>query len=116
MAQLILLKGLPYSGKTTWAKEWAAKKHNRIRLSWREIRRMQGGWNDRKHTDLAVYTALSLLRRALTEGYDVVLDEGNLYPAEFAPFLAMAQMMKKKVVVRVIQASPEVCKERCLAA
>ncbi len=77
---------------------------------------MQGGWNDRKHTDLAVYTALSLLRRALTEGYDVVLDEGNLYPAEFAPFLAMAQMMKKKVVVRVIQATPEVCKERCLAA
>lgn len=77
---------------------------------------MQGGWNDRKHTGVAVYTALSLLRKALKDGFDVVLDEPNCYGPEWSLFSVTAQRLKVKVRWQYVKATPQECKERCLAA
>ena len=34
---LLMMKGLPLSGKTEWALGWVAKGRNRVRVSWTDI-------------------------------------------------------------------------------
>ena len=67
---LIMLKGLPLSGKTEWAEKWVAKGRNRVRVSWTDIMRSCG----RKSRDrrlLAYETATHLMVQALKRGNDV---------------------------------------------
>lgn len=43
MNRLIICRGLPASGKTTWAKEWVMKDPgNRVRINLDDIRSMLG--------------------------------------------------------------------------
>lgn len=72
--------------------------------------------NDRAHTALAVNITVRAMLRALDAGYDVVLDERNLYGPEWTLFSAMAQRHKHKVKWQYVKAKPDECKERCLSA
>lgn len=77
---------------------------------------MMGDEFVRDRTPLAVDTALRLMLKALNRGCDVVLDEPNLYGPEWGVFVTYAQMNRHRVVWKTIKATPEVCKQRCLAA
>lgn len=93
-----------------------SEKAKRVRVSWRDIRTMMGEEFGRDRTPLAVDTALRLMLKALNRGWDVVLDEQNLYGASWGVFVSYAQMNRHHVVWKTIKAAPEVCKQRCLAA
>ena len=93
---LLMMKGLPLSGKTEWAEKWVAKGRNRVRVSWTDIMRSCG----RKSRDrrlLAFETATHLMVQALKRGCDVVLDECNLNPTTFSIFMARASMLGARV-------------------
>ena len=108
---LLMLKGLPLSGKTEWAEKWVASGRNRVRVSWTDIMRSCG----RKSRDrrlLAFETATHLMVQALKRGNDVVLDECNLNPMTFSVFMARAQMMKCRVEWHNMNVSLEEAKRR----
>lgn len=111
------MKGLPYSGKTTWAREQCGRKRDVVRVSWTEIRSMMSAKEyDRQITHTAVYTALRLIERALKEGKTVILDELNLYGPSFSLFLGVAQMCKARTEFHLVKCSAEECKRRCSLA
>lgn len=112
MAKLVILKGLPCSGKTTWAEEWVKGSRNRIRVSWSDIAGSMSNRNSRLCLPLAVDAAARLMSNALKNGVDVVLDEENLLGPLVSPFLVRAQQAGVKTEWKTIRATVEECKER----
>lgn len=81
--QLIICRGIPGSGKSTWAYSWVKESPTtRIRLNNDDIRRMFGPYwvpeREKLIHDTKYHTALS----AMTLGYDIVVDNMNLNPKE----------------------------------
>ena len=112
---LLLMKGLPCSGKTEWALRWVAGKHNRVRVSWTDILKSIG----RKSRDrrlLAFETAIHLMLQALKNGFDVVLDECNLSGYAVGLFIARAQMAGADIEWHTMDISAEEGKRRNAAA
>ena len=77
--ELIVLQGIPSSGKTTWAKSWVNEdSEHRVRFNRDDIRNMLGKYwvPNRESIINAMYE--SFLNQAMLEGYDIVLDNMNL--------------------------------------
>ena len=107
-----MMKGLPKSGKTTWARKWASESHNRIRVSWTDMMAVMGDGFRKERQTLAFDAALRLMKNAIRQNMDVVVDECNLYGAEWGLFVSFAQQMGAKVVWQTIDTPLEVCLQR----
>lgn len=113
MPKLIMMQGLPCSGKTEWATAWACAKHNRLRISWTDMLKLIGGGKfQRERRPLAFDATLRLMSNALRGGMDVVLDECNLNAVEYGLFVAKAQQLRANVEWHRMSATPEECKRR----
>ena len=112
MATLLMMKGLPCSGKTEWAEAWCAQSVNRVRVSWTDLLRMMGDRQQRVRRPLAVDAALRLAGNALREGLDVVVDEENLYGPEWGLFIVRAEQVKARVRWQTMATTAEECKRR----
>lgn len=95
--ELVILKGLPFSGKSEWARRWCAESSRRVRISWSEQLGMMGRGFSRELRPLAVESCLHLMQRSFRDGFDVVLDEENLLPFEWVLFVSRAQVCKARV-------------------
>lgn len=82
MQKVILTKGLPGSGKSTWAKELMKKEPGRWkRINKDDLRAMldDGKWsNSNEKFVLAIRD--NILARAMLEGWNVIIDDTNLAP------------------------------------
>lgn len=79
--KIILTRGIPGSGKTFWAKSWSMEDpEHRIRLNWDDMRNMMGLYwvPSREPINKAMLQAGLLI--AMTNGYDIVIDNMNLNP------------------------------------
>lgn len=77
-AKIILTKGLPASGKSTFSKKVVEESGGRmIRVNKDEIRSMLGG---ELKESLVVNIRDSVIRNALDKGFDVIVDDTNLNP------------------------------------
>ena len=77
--KIIVLQGIPSSGKTTWAKSWVNEDpEHRVRFNRDDIRNMLGKYwiPNRESLINAMYGPF--LSQAMLEGYDIVLDNMNL--------------------------------------
>lgn len=77
--ELIILQGIPSSGKTTWARNWVNEdSEHRVRFNRDDVRNMLGKYwvPNRESLINAMYE--SFLNQAMLEGYDIVLDNMNL--------------------------------------
>lgn len=81
MKKLILTRGLPASGKSTWAKAWVKEDpKNRIRINNDDIieeLNLGPGFNNDNYNILKRERIIRL-KNALTKGLDIVLDNMNL--------------------------------------
>lgn len=83
MAKIVICRGIPASGKSTWAKNWVLENPNsRVRFNNDDIRNMLGKyWVPSRETLVEAikkqFTATSMKR-----GYDIVIDNMNLNPKE----------------------------------
>lgn len=82
MRKVIILKGLPASGKTTWAKElmkqWP-EKYKRINKD--DLRSMfDGGVWSKRNEQFVLHVRDYLIVQALMDGFDVIVDDTNLHP------------------------------------
>lgn len=83
MQKVILTKGLPGSGKSTWAKEMLAQHPNQYkRVNKDELRAMldNGYFNGRKTEDYVLAVRDQIILSALAEGRHVIVDDTNLDP------------------------------------
>lgn len=79
--KLIICRGIQGSGKSTWAKQWCHEdpKH-RVRFNNDDIRNMLGDYwvPDRETLIQCMYS--NFIQQAMTQGYDIVVDNMNLNP------------------------------------
>jgi predicted kinase len=116
MPTLTVTRGLPGSGKTTWAREQQRTKALRAaRVNRDDLRRsMHGGmiganWAEH-HVTLAQHAAIEALLRA---GINVICDDTNLRARVFRELEALARRCDAEFVVRDFTDIPlEVCIER----
>lgn len=79
MSKLIICRGIPASGKSTWAKQWVLKDpEHRVRINQDDIRLMLGKYWVPSREKLVQHIQKESLIEALTKGYDVVIDNTNL--------------------------------------
>jgi len=92
--EFILTRGIPASGKSTWAKKWlAADPNNRVRVNRDDIRETLYGkkyQQNSKDEERVTQIEHKLIRTALKEGKSVVSDNMHLNPRFMKPFYAMA--------------------------
>jgi predicted kinase len=84
--KLIMTKGLPGSGKSTWAKELVNRGVTKLnpaykRINKDELRRMlDNGVHSKENEKFIVNARNSLVEAALKKGYNVIVDDTNLAP------------------------------------
>ena len=82
--QILVLSGLPASGKSTLAREWVAEDPDgRIRINWDDMRLARYGpdWRfNRKEENLMKEASYEMAVKALKSGLSVVVDNTNLTP------------------------------------
>lgn len=83
MTKIIMTKGLPASGKTTWALEYikgnptTCKRVNKDDL--REMLTGGGKWSP-ENEDFVLEIRNEIVKRALYGGYNIIVDDTNLNP------------------------------------
>ena len=79
--KLIILQGIPASGKTTWARQFVEESPlTRVRVNRDDIRDMLGKYWVPEREELVSEIEESCVFEALSAGYTVVLDATNLNP------------------------------------
>lgn len=86
MIQVVIVRGLQGSGKSTWAKNWVKEDpEHRIRINWDDIRVMMGGEDcywvpNREKIPFLNRVMDNMLATAFEHNIDVVIDNMNLNP------------------------------------
>lgn len=115
MAKIIFLKGLPASGKSTWAKE-QLDKGGYIRVSKDDIRtHFTGKWTKRREKDVMAIRD-GLIRLGIELKKNVIVDDTNLNPIHEKVVKGIAEELGVAFEVNdsFLQVSPEECVKRDL--
>lgn len=79
MSKLIICRGLPASGKSTWAKQWVLEDpEHRVRINQDDIRLMLGKYWVPSREKLVQEIQFDAIIEALSREFDVVIDNTNL--------------------------------------
>ena len=79
MSKLIICRGIPASGKSTWAKQWVLEDpEHRVRINQDDIRLMLGKYWVPSREKLVQEIQFDVIVEALSRGFDVVIDNTNL--------------------------------------
>lgn len=109
------MRGLPFSGKTSWTESQIGKKPNTVRVSWTDIlRSISSKEYTLNITHLAIFAATSLAKQALSKGMTVYLDEENLYGPSVSLFIRDAEMLNVKIEYHIVKCSVEKAKKNCI--
>lgn len=113
--KLLMLKGLPASGKSTFARELVDRgKWTRVNKD--DLRAMM---HNSKHTKgneaMVIKIRDEIVIQALNKGHSVIIDDTNLNPIHEQRMYEIAKMYKKcEVVIKVFDTPLEECIERDL--
>ena len=113
MKKIILTKGLPASGKTSWAKEQVAR--NRFkRINKDDLRDMiDSGIFTKSNENMIIEARNSLAKLFLSNGYSIIIDDTNLHPKHEEYFSALAKEFDAKFSIKSFLDIPlDVCIDR----
>lgn len=114
--KVLFLKGLPASGKSTFAKELVAKEPDRwVRVNKDGLRQLlhDGKWSKGREK-LVQQMERSMAEEALRSGLSVVVDDTNLAAKHEATFRQIAERHGAEFEVRFFDLPVETCIERDL--
>lgn len=101
MPKLIMCKGLPASGKSTWARDYIATHRGAVRVNRDDLRaQMHNGVFHPKHEKIVKKVQAEIVRTALEAGNDVVVDDTNLHPSNEARYTQMARDLNAEFIVQ----------------
>jgi predicted kinase len=103
--KLIILKGLPGCGKSTWAKEQCKLDHTIVRVCRDDIRNMLGVYWVPKREDLVTEIENSCVFEGLISKFTtaVIIDATNLNPKTTRRFEKFAEVIKDKEIKIVVE-------------
>ena len=112
--KIILLKGLPASGKSTWARE-QQKAGAYLVISKDEIRKMFGGYKPSREKEV-LRTRNKLIELGIQMKKNIIVDDTNLNPKHERYIGQLAKQLGVKFEVNdsFLDVSPEECIERDL--
>lgn len=95
MNKLIICRGLPASGKSTWAKEWVMRDpEHRVRINQDDIRLMLGKyWVPAREPIVGTIQQKAILT-AMNFGVDIVIDNTNLNKKVVDDYIKVANKFK----------------------
>ena len=114
MQKIIMLKGLPASGKSTWAKEKINENSNYIRINKDDIREsITGKWTPKKEK-IVISIRNSLVKAGISLGKNVIIDDTNLNPKHEQSLKTLAQELGVEFEVNdsFLKVPVEECVER----
>jgi predicted kinase len=95
MGKLILTRGVPASGKSTWAKAWVEEDPlNRVRVNRDNLRwtlGVKGGIGDQWQEEEVTHWQNQMIVRYLSQGKDVVVDNTNLRARHVKELIKLGQ-------------------------
>lgn len=96
--KLIMTKGLPASGKSTWARSQSGFK----RINKDDLRMMMdnGKWS-KANEQFILLMRDTMIISALEHGFNVIVDDTNLHPKHFTRMMEIADCVKKEFVKNV---------------
>lgn len=109
---LLMMRGLPLSGKSDYALQWANSDQDHLRLSWTDMLRQMGGKYQKHRRGLAYEAVIHLAMAALRQGRSVVIDEENLNPKDYELLLKHLHGLDCIVQWHTMTASAQECKAR----
>lgn len=80
MQEVIICKGLPGSGKSTWAKKFVEENPKYVRVNRDDLRNMRGRYWYPSQEGLITTWERNCIKSALEAGYNVIVDSTNLNP------------------------------------
>src|SRR6056297_2309134 len=89
--KLLVLQGIPASGKTTWAREFLKGKTDWVRVNRDELRKMRGDYWIKPQEDLITVFERNIVIFSLNAGYNVIVDGTNLNPKYIEKWKAIAK-------------------------
>jgi predicted kinase len=103
MRKIILTKGLPGSGKTTWAKRYQQDNQNTVLINKDDLRGMlhQNVFSKGREA-FVIEIRNAIVIRALQEGHDVIIHDTNLAPKHEAAMQEMTKLPEFKGKVEVV--------------
>ena len=114
--RLLILSGLPASGKSTYAKEWLSEDADaRICINWDEARIARYGENwkfNRKEENEMKRASYDTARIALNKGFSVIIDNTNLTPKARDTWRAIGQNSSAEVIEHEIDTPVLECVRR----
>jgi len=104
MQEILLLKGLPASGKTTFARSLVEKNKNWKRVNKDELRAMvdSGKWS-RDNEQFILNLRDSIIESSIRKGYNVVVDDTNLSPKHYRTMCQMVDEFKNEGIEITIE-------------
>lgn len=96
--KIIICRGLPASGKSTWSKSWVlVDPQHRVRINQDDIRLMLGKYWIPSREPLVSHIQQEAVIKAMSLGLDIVLDNVNLNPKTIKSYVDIANANKYDV-------------------
>lgn len=116
MQKVIITKGLPASGKTTWAKKWVESHQGHWkRINKDDLRAMldAGKWSKSNERNI-LYVRDNLMNMLLVQGYSVIIDDTNLAPKHEEQIRGEVMELMGKMVKVEVKDFTDVSLEECI--
>jgi Straboviridae polynucleotide kinase len=114
MTDLVITRGLPASGKTTYARDWCAGEDGRVRMNRDDLRwNLFGKYTGLTYLEEEVITKVqhAAVEKLLTSGVSVVVDDTNLKLQHARAWADLAEKCQATFWVINIPTLPDVCIE-----
>lgn len=114
MTKLIITRGIPASGKTAWATQWISEESEttRVRINRDDIRFMLFGRYTKVDEEVVTHMQRALLRAAMKNKHEIVLDNTSLYARHVRDVLKIARDFYYEVEYKDFEVTLEEAIER----
>ncbi len=112
MQKIFLLKGLPASGKSTWARGYCGENPKTKRVNKDDLRAMISCKHTKGNESFVLVIRNSFIHHALSMGYDVIVDDTNFHPKHEDDIRVLALNFDAEVEIKEFDTPIEECIRR----